>query len=165
MPTEIPRVRTMVKKFCEVVGVAPPHESAVLALSKSIRNMSEVASAKAFLSMSLSWKYPTFPRPADWSGVIDQMRAIDETEQRKKVFYSSPEDKPTDSDWEEFNRMIEKMGIAHSIPEEEKKECLTPEEAMEGWQRRQDELHASIRFLDANGLIGKTGVKKKEKTR
>lgn len=165
MPTEIQRVRTMVKKFCEVVGVAPPHESAVLALSKSIRNLSELASAKAFRSMSLSWKYPTFPRPADWSGVIDQMRAIDETEQRKQQFYSSPAERPTDADWAKFNRKIEEFGVAHSIPEEDQREYLSPEEAMIGWKKRQNELQRSISHLESSGLIGKTGTKKKEKVR
>jgi len=151
MPTDNQAIRAMIKKFVEVVGTSIPHESAILSLAKKMHHLSDVAAKKTFRSMQESWKFKDFPRPADWSCVIDQAYTIDESIKKVDEFLCRPEDRPTDEDWEAFSSAMAMLEDKFKIPDDEDVGYLSPEDAIVRWEEKNRLLGLSISHFNALG--------------
>lgn len=169
----ITELRIMVGKFVKVVGCADPEEAAILMLARQVKNLELDMCRKVFTIMFERVEYRIFPLASEWSAVIKMLKdaehAAEQNKIAKQAFYSVPtefageDEKPTDADWAAINKILSDFGVNHSIPAEDSRAYMSPEECMIGWQKRQDELHDAIRHLDRQGLIQPGQKKKKEK--
>lgn len=170
----ITEIRTMVGKFVKVVNCADPEEAAVLMLARQMKNLELDMCREVFTIMFERVEFRIFPLASEWAAVIKMLKDKEHSAEQNKIvmqalhsnskkFEEFPDEKPTDADWAEINKMLSDFGVKHSIPAEDARPYMSPEECMIGWQKRQDELHEAIRHLDRQGLI-QPGKKKREKT-
>ena len=141
----------MVRHFCLLLGCTAPHETAVLHLARKMAHLSDAAAKKTFRSMAASWKFKDFPRPADWSCVIDQAYTIDESIKKVDEFLCRPEDRPTDEDWEAFSSAMAMLEDKFKIPDDEDVGYLSPEDAIVRWEEKNRSLGLSISHFNALG--------------